>query len=91
MNLIKVNADFIHDRNSVLNNGHKVLAHSRTICEVSTPEGDQVIGIAYCSKKVNYCKKTGRKIALKKALDQLNLSKSDRVIIWNEYLNQANF
>lgn len=46
-------------------------------------------GTASCHFQDNFCKDTGRKYALKRALDSSNLNKTERSIIWNIYLNRT--
>jgi hypothetical protein len=46
--------------------GH--LAHKFTRIELRSPEGIEYVGVSYCSKKDNYNRKIGNKIALGRAL-----------------------
>lgn len=43
-------------------------------------------GLATCSPKDNFCKDTGRKIALARAIGSMN--KEWRTMIWNAYFNR---
>jgi len=45
------------------------------------------IGFAYCSKKDQFNKAKGRKVALRKALERF--SKEDRTLIWEEYFKHV--
>lgn len=46
-------------------------------------------GTARCSKDDNFCRETGRKTSLTKALNKSNLSKIQRKNIWNSYRNMG--
>lgn len=39
-----------------------------TKVEITTPEGEDLAGIAECSLKDNFCRKTGRELAIERAL-----------------------
>lgn len=57
-----------------------------TTCFVNV--GNKVsTGIAQCSIKDNFSRKIGRKIALKRALDDSGMSKDERKEVWTDYLN----
>ena len=65
-------------------------AHQRpeTHCIIETP--DEVFkGVSKCSTKDMFCKDTGRKIALKKALNESDIPKEHRAQIWEEYRNMT--
>ena len=42
-------------------------------------------GVALCHWKDNFCRVTGRKIALQRALQQAGLSREERGKVWDEY------
>ena len=44
----------------------------KTIIEISTPDGKETFGIAYCHPQDNYNKKEGVKQALARAFENLN-------------------
>jgi hypothetical protein len=44
----------------------------RTEIELTTPEGRTEIAESRCSKKENFCRKTGAKIALERIFEKLN-------------------
>jgi hypothetical protein len=48
------------------------------------------IGYAWCSPKDNFNKETGRKLALKRALDTPKLTKEQRTEIWKAYFEVKN-
>lgn len=58
-----------------------------TICRLSNIAGDILThGYAFCSTKDQFCKETGRKVALAHALKFFTvLDKADRTNIWREY------
>jgi len=45
------------------------------------------MGVATCSYKDHFCKDTGRRISLARALENANIPKEERKIIWEEYRN----
>lgn len=50
---------------------------------------DDVLGDAFCNPNDNFCKETGRKIALYRALkDGLKLDKAERRLFWFEWFRQ---
>jgi hypothetical protein len=51
-------------------------------------KGKEVTGKSICSKKDLFQKETGRKIALKRALEQLSLTKEERKRVWDDYRNR---
>lgn len=56
----------------------------RTICTVVS-KGKAYHGTATCSKEDNFCRNTGRKISMTKALDRTALTKKQRTNVWNAY------
>ena len=58
-----------------------------TYCRISNVMGVQLwTGRAYCSSQDQFCKETGRKIALSRALQKATvLDKQDRTTIWRLY------
>jgi hypothetical protein len=55
--------------------------------EIRSLNSDDIIGFgaATCSRKIEFVKDTGRKIALKKALSDSFLNKQERYDIWESY------
>jgi len=60
--------------------------HKITICNIITPE-KSFVGVAEVSPKDQFCKETGRKVSLTKALNISNFSREDRKQIWETYRN----
>lgn len=60
-----------------------------TEVKVVNQAGQTAIGIARCSKKDNFCKEVGRKLALKRAISQLTLTKEERTKLWKDYQNRV--
>lgn len=59
-----------------------------THCFITVGEGDDAIvyiGSTECSKKDNFNKNTGRKIAMFRALVSAGVSKVDRWFFWDKY------
>lgn len=48
-----------------------------------------LIGTAYCSPSDHFSKEEGRKAALAHAIESLNLSKSERQIVWEAYWDRG--
>ena len=44
-------------------------------------------GMALCTKHDHFCKDTGRKLSLARAMDELRLPKEERTVIWELYRN----
>jgi len=44
-------------------------------------------GVAICSKKDNFSKERGRKLAMLKAMKDAGIQKSERALIWEVYRN----
>lgn len=65
---------FRHDRDN-----------NQTICEVVDTTTDRLVntGVAKCSHRDNFCKETGRRVSLGRAVKAF--SKSRRAAIWEEY------
>jgi hypothetical protein len=59
-----------------------------TECYVIQPNGAGVAGIAKCSEKDNYCKSSGRKLALADALDAFK--EVPHTPFWEKYLREVN-
>lgn len=57
------------------------------------PDGDSLgllsVDYAYCHTNDNFCRATGRKIALTRALDGLKLDKETRQKIWKTYFEKV--
>jgi len=47
-------------------------------------------GIARCSKEDSFCRDTGRKVSLSKALQSSDLTKRQRKNVWEDYRNMTN-
>jgi hypothetical protein len=60
-----------------------------TTCIVT--KGDKLIckGNSHCHKKDNFVKATGRKIALTRAIELLQLDKESRKEMWNKYFEKV--
>lgn len=64
-----------------------------TMCylRIEIPQDDQLIpvglfsGYALCSSKDKFSKETGRKLALRRALEMVGFDKNERSYIWNLY------
>jgi len=87
MKLKIVIADFKHEKGIVLS--PETLSKGCTTCRLTDMNNNTVIGESRCSLKDNFSKKTGRKIALERAMSHLNLSKDERTTIWREYFKQV--
>lgn len=63
--------------------------YPRTLCRIwfDLNKDAASAGAAYCHPKDNFCKATGRKIALRRVLVVAKLPRQDREAIWREYLN----
>ena len=59
-----------------------------TICIIKKNNVPERAGIARCSKKDNFCRETGRKISLARAVKIYD--KETRREIWETYLNRGN-
>lgn len=99
MNVQQYHVRFAHYRDAD-NLPPNVLEHSPanhpingvTVCSIlphtEKPTKDAeplVIGMAFCSEGDTFEKETGRKIALKRALEQSDLDKETRGNFWEEY------
>ena len=56
-----------------------------TVCVLSEENKPFGYGVAICSHKDNFCKDTGRKISLARALKNANIPKEERKSIWEVY------
>jgi hypothetical protein len=67
-------------------NYSKITPH--TFCKICNME-DRIIGAGYaiCAKGDCFCKETGRKISLARAMKQANLPKEERKVLWEIYRN----
>lgn len=59
-----------------------------TVCNLRLDDGVYT-GEAYTNLKDRFIKDFGRKLSLKRALTNLFLTKEDRTVIWNAYLNRS--
>lgn len=57
-----------------------------TTCHIN----DDVQGDAFCNPNDDFCKETGRKLSLARALKALGLSKDERRIFWAEFFRLRN-
>lgn len=76
-----------------LSNVGKQRPLSYTICSIVKASNNEEIesATAYLGKKEKHFNKDkGRKIALRKAMKYLNLSKTQRTLIWLEYFKETN-
>ena len=63
-----------------------------TACVLSRIMDDQSeevlrLGGAYCSKNDTFCKDTGRKLSLLRAMKKADIPKEERKVIWEVYRN----
>ena len=65
----------------------KYIPHTRAIgCIIDTLDGIDLGGAcAFCSENDLFCKDTGRKISLARALKQAKIPLEERVVIWEKY------
>lgn len=65
------------------------LQSSSTVCFISVVEDKQKVGKASGTAKMsqndNYCRETGRKVSLKRALKELGATKAERTQFWESY------
>ena len=76
--------DFVYDRWD--NDAEET--RGRTICDITEKGTKKVLfsGISLCSSRDNFCKETGRKIALTRAISRL--PREVRQLIWAEYFSR---
>lgn len=60
-----------------------------TWCEMMLNERKTVLGAAICSNKDHFCRNTGRKISLGRAMKNAGLPKEERTVIWELYRNMT--
>jgi len=60
-----------------------------TVCRLQGDRGVETSAEALCSKKDNFCKDTGRKISLSRAMQKAELPKKERTLIWEAYRNMT--
>jgi len=67
--------------------------HGRTRCRIFKGIREMAHGVAICSKRDQYCKNTGRKISLERALKNTEVNKWERTIVWKSYakMRKGNF
>lgn len=53
-------------------------------------QGDEVIGdgISFCSLSDTYCKETGRRLTLMRALNDAGFSREERTLFWQTYFQR---
>ena len=65
-----------------------------TVCNINqyTSEKGKMIevggGCAQCSRSDQYCKETGRKVSLAKALKAIKFTRGERAEFWKAYFNR---
>jgi hypothetical protein len=78
MNLGKYKVKWKHD-----------IAGGFTVCKIFEGESLSFMGMAIKHPQDQFCRATGRKISLVKALEISELSKSEKRIIWRDYFSQV--
>jgi len=76
----------------ILNNYKVKWLHKRksTSCVIKLEDGTKLItGIAFLHPKDNFCKATGRKVSLARALKLYGFSKEERKKFWSDYFRQV--
>jgi hypothetical protein len=62
------------------------LISNTTVCLIEDKQKDVIIpAFANCSPKDHFCRDTGRKVSLAKALKAYQMPKEERVVIWELY------
>lgn len=68
--------------------GHRIyFKHNvpeNTECHIETDGGD-IIGMAWCSQSDQFCRRTGRKVALARAMKEAGWDKATRREVWDKY------
>lgn len=61
--------------------------HNRTYCELLDAQTGNQVSMAYslCAANDVFCKDTGRKLSLARAMKNANLAKEERTVIWELY------
>jgi len=59
-----------------------------TYCDI-VGDNDVLIssGVATCSRRDHFCRETGRKLSLARALKNAQISKEERKLFWEKYRN----
>ena len=59
----------------------------QTLCQIKNTitDNDVSFGFALCSEKDRFCRDTGRKLSLARAMKSAGLSKEERAELWNVY------
>ena len=60
-----------------------------TECIISTENTEMGKEIAVCHEKDNFCRATGRKLSLTRAMESVRLTKEERKEIWEAYRNMT--
>lgn len=60
------------------------LTKGGTVAKIIKNDETLALGKAHLSLEDNFCKNTGFKVALTRALKKIDLSKDDRTIVWNK-------
>ncbi len=61
---------------------------AQTGCSLKNEKtGEVVYGTALCHAKDHFCKDTGRKLSLARALKKADIPKAERTVIWELYRN----
>jgi hypothetical protein len=60
-----------------------------TYCDIINPNINVIIGTgeSSCHHRDHFCKETGRKLSLARAMKNANLPKEERKVIWEIYRN----
>jgi len=76
---------FHHYNNGGIGRGTVCKLHAGT-CEGSSESDDFYgVGVARLNPNDSFCKRTGRKIALGRAMDEAGFTRVERGLIWNAY------
>lgn len=65
-----------------------IVRHNRTFCELFDEKGNLIqSGYSLCATGDCFCKETGRKLSLARAMKNANIPKEERRVIWEIYRN----
>lgn len=70
--------EFVHPYDMRQNRLQPLPTGGFTLARVNLPDGEQIVGVAECSQRDNFCKKIGRDIALGRALKQLEKAQQQK-------------
>ena len=61
-----------------------------TVCDIKDSQNNLIAySFVGCYYKDNFCKDTGRKLSLARAMANANLKKEERKVIWEAYRNMT--